>query len=85
MEYQYTTYISHIEKCYIPMAEYSTVPGHEKMIDLPRRTSTYERPFTREGNYLVSYERETVQNIREGYLGVRRYNENRGQHNNNRG
>ena len=24
------------------------------MID-PRRTSTYERPFTREGNYLVQY------------------------------
>ena len=26
--------------------------GHGKMID-PRRNSTYERPFTREGSYLV--------------------------------
>ena len=26
--------------------------GHGKMID-PRRNSTYERPFTKEGNYLV--------------------------------
>ena len=26
--------------------------GHGKMID-PRRNSTYERPFTQEGNYLV--------------------------------
>ena len=24
-----------------------------KMIDPPKRTSTYERPFTQEGNYLV--------------------------------
>ena len=28
--------------------------GHVKMIDPPKRTSTYERPFTQEGNYLVS-------------------------------
>ena len=27
--------------------------GHGKMID-PRRNSTYERPFTQEGNYLVN-------------------------------
>ena len=27
--------------------------GHGKVID-PRRNSTYKRPFTREGNYLVS-------------------------------
>ena len=28
--------------------------GHGKMID-PRRNSTYKRPFTQEGNYLVNY------------------------------
>ena len=28
-------------------------PGHGKMIDPPWRTSTYKRPFTQEGNYLV--------------------------------
>ena len=27
--------------------------GHAKMIDPPKRTSTYKRPFTQEGNYLV--------------------------------
>ena len=27
--------------------------GHGKMID-PRRNSTYKRPFTQEGNYLVA-------------------------------
>ena len=29
--------------------------GHAKMIDPPKRTSTYKRPFTREGNYLVLF------------------------------